>query len=320
MFAPYNLPYTANFNPYFARYSSNGNLIYVKTLGGYPSLKRIDGFKLDHTDNIVLTLSGQGEIDLNPGAALAYCDLDYAIVKLDAAGNYLWSKAMGNSLAGVSSNWRTLNVDNTNNIYCTGHFYGSVDFSGGSGTGVLSNAQGNVFLPNRFLCKYTAAGNLIFAKIIAVPVNPPLPNAPSSYYYLAGEAITVNDTGTEIIVGMQLPDTFDIDPGLGIIEFRPTNQTDICLLKYDGTGNLIWHKQIISTNGGESVAQIEIDANANIYFGGNYSGNIYLNPGVPISNTTSLNTNNFYLAKYYLNATTTNGKSLHKKGNITLVK
>ncbi len=67
------------------------------------------------------------------------------------------------------------------------------------------------------------------------------------------QTIKVNELGTEILIALSTFDTLNLNPGGSVLEFLPTNWSDICLLKYDGFGNLNWHEQINSTNGNESI-------------------------------------------------------------------
>ncbi len=164
------LPYANWSNPYIARYTGNGNLTYVKNLGGYNNSDYdMVGFKLDNSDNIVIAINvfGGGEIDLDPSANLVYCNKDYALVKYDQNGNYIWSKLFGDWPAYIwyGYNGNTIDIDMYNNIFIVGQLQGTIDFSSGAGTGILTGPSIQSFLNyEHFLCKFDSFGNLILAK------------------------------------------------------------------------------------------------------------------------------------------------------------
>lgn len=298
------LPYANYGNPYIARFTSNGNLTYVKNFGGYSNTDYdMIGFKLDHLDNIIFSINNvinNSEIDLDPGPNLVYCDKDYALVKYDQNGNYIWSKLFGEWPAYI---WfgdlgQNLDVDMYNNIYIGGQFNGTIDFSSGGGTGILAGTSAQQFVHfEHFLCKFDSFGNLIFAKKTTEEINNGTPNWTGQGGEYWGQRIRVNELGSEILISFTANDTFNINPGGSIIEFLPGNGSDICLLKYDGSGNLIWHKQIISSHGDENISQIELDLSGNIYLTGDYTGDIYFNPATPVVNIPSLTSFGFFLVK-----------------------
>ena len=61
-----------------------------------------------------------------------------SILKLNSNGNFIWAKAIGNS----GGNFVTsMDIDSLKNIYCTGTFYGTVDFDPGVGIANLMIAS-----------------------------------------------------------------------------------------------------------------------------------------------------------------------------------
>ena len=299
--AIFQLPYIHVESPFFARYTSSGDLVYVKNLGGYSNTSyRVAGFKLDNLDNIVLSISGSGELNLDvSGTNLIYFDQDFGIIKYDLNGNYLWSKGFGVWPAQLyGGNYaHSLDIDMYNNIYVVGQFKGSIDFSGGLGTGVLIGPGQNIMDYNHFMCKFDSFGNLIFAKNIADINYNGTPNLSGNGISIANSTVKVNESGSEIFVAIHLMDTFDINPNGSPVIFIPISEFDICLLKFDIAGNLIWNKQINSTNGDEHVIQMEMDLDGNIYLTGYYTGDIYFNPSSTIGSAISLNSNNLFIAK-----------------------
>ena len=84
---------------------------------------------IDADENIYLTGSFKGTIDLDPGEGEAlYVSAggwDIFVLELDAEGNYLWSGQMG----GMSEDYGVnIEVASSDNIYVSGYFAGTGDF------------------------------------------------------------------------------------------------------------------------------------------------------------------------------------------------
>jgi len=104
-------------NLYFNKYSSNGSLLFSKTISGkafaYNMISDSDGsiiIALGFLDTITLDDITLTETDQN---------MRYVLVKFDSAGNRLWHKVLALPVNGMDlvSNLRALATDTENNVY-----------------------------------------------------------------------------------------------------------------------------------------------------------------------------------------------------------
>jgi len=78
-------------------------------------------------------------------------------------------------------------------------------------------------------------------------------------------------------------DTVDFDPGIGIANEILIGGSDFFIAKYDADGNYLWSTllHIISGSSFSSINRantITVDANQNVYIGGQFDNKIQLNP------------------------------------------
>ena len=286
---------TADFNPgagvsnftslglsdvFISKLDAAGNFIWAKRLGG---ISWNDGSKLalDAAGNIYILGNFFGTVDFDPGAGTANLtsagDYDMFVCKLDAAGNYVWAKRIGN--ANGDYIW-AIDFDAAGNIYTAGNFYGTVDFNPNAGVFNLSSGVSQAF----FFSKWDNAGNFLWAKSIAgTNIN-------------IGYAIVVDAIGNEYITG-GYSNTIDFDPGVGVFNLTSVGSQDIFVMKLDATGHFVWAKSMGGTNYDGGIS-IEMDnATGNIYTTGTFSGTADFNPGIGVANITSSAFYDIYISK-----------------------
>ncbi|HYD19927.1 MAG TPA: SBBP repeat-containing protein [Flavipsychrobacter sp.] len=175
-----------------------------------------------------------------------------------------------------------ITVDDSGNVYTTGRFQDTADFDPGAGTvNLITNNQDDVFVT-----KMDSSGNLIWAKQLGGP------NYQTSY------AVEVDAAGAVYITG-EFDDTADFDPGPGTYNLVSYGGRDIFICKLSAAGNFVWANQIghSSSLNEESVADLVLDATANIYVTGYFYDNIDFDPGVGTNfiNTIGTGTDQFIL-------------------------
>ena len=120
--------------------------------------------KIDKNGDIIIAGYATSLADFDPGPALGYlgnnATANYIyIAKYDANGNYIWAQEMGNNFGAFIG---SLDIDNNNNIFITGHFYGTNDMDLDTGTAILVSNQERIFT-----AKYTQNGNYVWANCIS---------------------------------------------------------------------------------------------------------------------------------------------------------
>ncbi len=263
---------------FISKLDSNGNFIWAKSIGS----KHDEHGKIIQTDiygNIYISGTFRDTIDFNPGLGVNYLmatDYDSYIVKLDAAGNFVWSKSF--DVPTIFS----LNIDKLGNVLTTGLFKGTIDFDPGSGIFNLIAISSNVFIT-----KLDSSGNFVWAKSIG-----------GNIYTDAGIDVIADDSGNVFTTGYFIDNYYgpiDFDPGVGTFFLNGSVNEDIFIVKLNPSGNFIWAK-VIAGNKTDMPASIAHDRSGNIYITGYFSGAVDFDPGTGTKTLTSgLNTNAFTL-------------------------
>lgn len=159
---------------------------------------------------------------------------DAFLTKYDGAGNLLWSRQIG--AAGDDASFGVA-VDAAGNAYITGLVNGIGGPGGGSG--------------DAFLTKYDGAGNLVWSRQIGTPSRD------------LGLAVSVDASGNAYISGETQ----------GSLAGPNAGNTDTFLTKYDAAGNLLWSRQIGTTND-DTGSGVAVDGLGNAYISGYTYGSL----------------------------------------------
>jgi len=281
----YNLSSSGAQDVYISKLDANGNFIWAKVVGGTGADQ---GFSLtlDKVGNIYVT--GQfssAPTDFDPGIAIYNLSSsggpDVFILKLDANGNFIWAKQMGDINIQQAS---SIAVDASGNVYSTGYFFGTPDFDPGPGTFTLSASGSNGI----FVSKLDANGNFVWAKQMSGPIPASLTNL--------SNAIVI-DAGNNVYTIGYFTNTVDFDPGAGISNLSSFGNADVFISELDANGNFISVKQIGGA-GGENGLGMVADANNNIYATGFFSSTADFDPCSGTYNLNSAGGIDFYVIKF----------------------
>jgi uncharacterized repeat protein (TIGR01451 family) len=259
-----------------------GNFIWAKSLGG-TTHDTPGNIVLDHFGDVYVNGSFEGIVDIDPGLATHYVTSDgfsdMFILKLDNLGNYQWCKDIGST---SFESGKTLTVDEHNNIYASGSFFGTyVDFNPGTAAPVYLHSAGG---SDVFIIKITMDGVFQWAKSIGA--------TGSQFPY----TITYNPTGFLYLTG-SFAETVDFDPGLATDYLVSAGGADVFLEKLDTVGNAIWTIGI-GGNSLENGANVFSDLNGNIYLAGDFnSSTLDIDPTEGSHIVTSAGSYDSYLIK-----------------------
>lgn len=209
-------------------------------------------------------------VDLDPGAgnALFTPSLSFGegfVLKLDAAGNYLWAVGMGYRAEKVV-------VDADGNVLVAGYYQDIYDLN--PGPDVLQPQTGQD--PSIYLVKLDMTGALVWANVVRCAGSTP---------EIVVDALTLSSDGSISMAGL-FDGSADFDPGPDEA-ILTTASCFLCsesfLVKYDSNGVLVWNDQLRidtpMTNGAVRILSLAIDANGNHYATGYYNGTIDFDPG-----------------------------------------
>jgi len=240
---------------------------WVKSTGNIGQDKG-EAVALDNSGNIYTTGTFGGIYDVDPGSGTfdlySKGGLDVFVRKSDSFGRFQWAHRIGGTEYDYVS---SISVDNLGNTYVIGKFLGKVDFDPSQDTTWL---DANVFY-HVFVVKLDPSGNFLWAKDLGRSFNQ-LSN--TEEMSLAVDAIG------NIFTIRQLHPSGD--------EMR--------IEKWDPSGNLIWMKPIQGDDYLFGQA-LKLDANANLYITGGFSGTTDFDPGVGVQNLTSLGSSDAFISK-----------------------
>jgi hypothetical protein len=275
---------------YISKLDPQGNFIWAKQLSGSAQLggslyTSAGGMDLGSGGEIYLTGYFEGLVDFDPGASTSLLyggpvGTNIFVCKLDAQGNYVWAKQMGDqTVSGDAGN--SIAVDAQNNVYVTGFFAGTGDFDPGAGTYTMTAS--NLIL-EAFIAKLNAAGNFVWARQLQTSSGS------------MGNDVSVDGAGNVYSTG-SFNNSGDFDPGAGTYSLGTTGSQEAYLWKLDASGNFIWARYI----GGpliEGGSVLVSDAVGNVILSGFYTGQVDLDPGAATLTVTSAGGYDLFISKF----------------------
>jgi len=255
---------------------------WAKTIGG-TGIDNIAAVAKNPT-GIYIVGSFQGTVDFNSGSGVnnltSNGGTDCFVLKTDFDGNYLWAVSFG----GIGNDEAKSVVSDTSGLLLTGDFSGSVDFNPGSGTNISTSNGGT----DIFYLKLSNLGTYTYHKTIGG---------------------TGNDIATKIAFdGVNIPylvgsfrNTVDFNPDAGVSKLTSIGVNAFVMKINPSSGGFIWVKDINALSGSTDesyVYGIDFDSSGNMYLGGNFKGNVDVNPGAAENANTSISgTKDVFLVK-----------------------
>jgi len=173
----------------------------------------------------------------NLGGTNAGGGTDAFLTKYDGSGNVLWSRQLGS--AGGDDSY-SVALDATGNAFISGHTGGNL---GGTNAGSY----------DAFLAKYDGSGNHLWSRQLGTSVLD------------SSDSAAVDAFGNAYIAGWTQ----------GSLGGTNAGGTDAFLAKYDGSGNLLWSRQLGTSTNDYSHA-VAVDASGGVYISGYTSGDAFL--------------------------------------------
>ena len=264
--AVYSLTADAWTNIFFLKLNVLGDFVWAKKLDGSES-SRCNSLAVSNNNNFYAGGYFNDTIDFDPGPGvydlISEANSDIFIAKYDTSCNFVWAKRIGD---GDGEGVFSVAIDDSENIYFTGVFDGTIDFDPGPGiNNLVSNGTDDIFIS-----KFNSSGNFIWAKSMGST------SLDLGYSLALDSACNVYTTG-------YFNGTVDFDPGLGVYNLVSNGTYDIFISKLDSSGNFVWARNIGSnmTEVGNSIA---LDKSANIYSTGGFYEIVDFDPGPGIYN------------------------------------
>ncbi|MDD2799640.1 MAG: SBBP repeat-containing protein [Bacteroidales bacterium] len=283
--------YEAFHDAFVCKLDNNGNFVWVKQFRGDLNQEVLE-ISVDDANNVFIAsdASGQTSIqtDFNPDPTATAILTNTSneslfITKLDANGNYLWTK----QLQGSSDRYcYGIKTDKDGNIYLGGHFLGTIYPDPSSKAVSLVTYNNNpTGTTDLFFIKWDAFGNYVWSKSFG-----------GTGYDVFGN-LDIDPTTNSIYITGEFG-------GVADFNMNPSNAktltsfggSDGFLAKYDAAGNCEWVKQV----GGSSQDKIDavsLDALGNLFIGGYFSQTVNFDPSATNITFTSAGNYDAFIAK-----------------------
>jgi hypothetical protein len=195
---------------FISKLDAAGNFVWAKNIISQNVLG--NAMTVDNSGNLIIAGSFSYSADFDPGAgtfmASSPGSRDAFVLKMDAAGNFLWMKQIGSASGG--DNAYAVKTDASGNIYSAGSFQDAADFDPGAASFNLTAAGAD----DVFISKLDAAGNFICATQIG--------GTDVDYAY----GLTL-DAGNNIFITGAFMNTVDFDPSSGTATHSSAGLEDI---------------------------------------------------------------------------------------------
>ena len=265
----FNLTSAGSNDIFVVKLDSNGNFVWARSFGD-TSNDEVRGIAVDAAGNVYTTGGFLGTVDFDPGPTsfplTSAGSSDIFVQKLDSDGDFVWARAMGG--ANFSSGMG-IAVDAAGNVYTTGFFGGTVDFS--STPEPFNLASAGAF--DIFVQKLDSDGELVWVRAMGGT------NAEQ------GTGIGVDAEGNVYTTGIYR-DTADFNPGPETFNLTSAGSWDAFVVKLNNNGNFVWAR---STGGAgdDRGLGIAVDPEGNAYTTGWFQGTVDFDPGPGSVNLTS---------------------------------
>jgi hypothetical protein len=287
----YNLTPIGLNDIFFAKYTSTGDLIYVKQLGNNAQ-EDVNDFFIDNNE---ITLAGTYQLpfDFNPSTTSdsiinpSNNTTHGFISKYTSNGDFIFARSIeGNSHIFILY----LDLDKNNNIYVSGKYGADTDFDPSP---INSYTLGVVGSEDWFFAKYNITGDLIFAKSF------------QSDGIESIQAMDVDSTGNIYLCGYIQFNTgpVDFDPSSNINSISTQGITMPYMVKYDNQGDFVF-VNAFETNAALNFQDIKIINENRILTTGFYQGTVDFNPN---STFDTLKSQDFLIYETFIASYETNG-------------
>lgn len=243
--------------------NASGDVVWARNFGGSGASAGAIGLGLDGSGNVYLGGSLQGGDLTTPALAMVggtAMDITNGVaLKLDAAGNVLWSRAVGGTGAAVTL--AAMAVDSTGHVHLSGSF-DQADLTSPALT-AIGNQNGASYFRDGFIVKLDTAGNTAWARNFG---------GDGASVSLGG--LAVDASGTVFAAG-----------GFGTASLTTpalakSGNSDGLMLKLDTAGNLIAASNIGNPGLAIGFTKLALDGNGNLIAGGQLSSGSLASPAL----------------------------------------
>lgn len=222
---------------FLIKYDSGGSVVWAESFGS-----KVDdagfGITAGHSGSIAVTGTFSDTASFGNTKLIAGGASDIFIAKFSPGGNLLWARQAGDTSYGEGS---SIVMDNDENVYVTGRFYGTGLVPGCDGTG------------NIYIAKYNSAGVRQWMKCAG--------NGGEE----SADGIAIDSSGSLFITG-----GFDFMLDFGSGEIPNYGVIDAFILKYNSSGVAQWADHA-GGGGNDYGTSVALDRSGNLFLAGAFS-------------------------------------------------
>ncbi|MEZ4965120.1 MAG: tail fiber domain-containing protein [Saprospiraceae bacterium] len=226
---------------FIVKYDASGNVLWLVTNTGTSFVYGLD-VATDASGNVYVTGVFENTVTFGGQTLTSAGGQDLYVLKFDPAGNLLWAYNGGGSSDDIGYK---ISTDNAGNVFVAGWFSGTTTF----GDTTLSSAGEE----DALVVKLDASGNVLWAVAVG------------GTDYEESHAIATDAAGNAYATGY-----FNGTITVGSTTLTATGSSDIFIVKYDPSGNVLWAVSGGGTNN-DSSEGIATDAAGNVYVTGAFS-------------------------------------------------
>jgi hypothetical protein len=246
-------------NAFICKLDTAGNLQWAKQFAGSGDESAND-VATDSVGNVYITGQFMNTTDFDPGPGVfnlsSNGNFDIFVCKLNASGNFIWARSMGQS--GIDGG---LSIASGNAaVYVAGRFTNTIDIDPGPGSYTLG-AKGNYDV---FFTKLDSAGIFLWAGGVGGSL------------YEECKDMVLDSVGNIYATGW-FEGTADFDPNAGLYNLISQGSEDVFVIKMNGSGSLLWARSVggPSQDNGRAVATM----GGNVYVTGMFDQSVDFDPG-----------------------------------------
>lgn len=195
-----NLTAVGGQDSFVTKLDLSGNFVWARGMGGAYPEEPANSIQLDSAGDVIVTGWFSGTSDFNPGIdtynLTSAGENDVFIVKLDAAGNFVWAKRLGGT--DYDDAW-SIALDSFDNIYTIGSFWYTVDFDPGIGVFNLTSVGDNDVFIHKMRPDNLGFSEHIFGEHFNI-----YPNPTNGKLYINGEINKLTQIGIYSIIGQKV--------------------------------------------------------------------------------------------------------------------
>jgi hypothetical protein len=271
---------------YLNKLNAAGNYGYTKIFKRNAINGGVRGVITDSQGNIYVTgCFFTGTIDCDPGAPVVNLSAissgsqtseNFFIIKLNAAGNFVWSKQLKGALQSTTLTDRAMDikVNKFGEVLVSSTFRSTIDFDPGTAiSNMTATTSGSMFV-----CKLNSSGNFLWAKQVGNTTGT-----------VSSPNMSI-DTASNIVLTGNFTGTLDFNPGTATNNLTALVKNKYYLAKWNNSGAYVW-----ALNAGGN--DVRTDARSNIYYAGVFKDTLDCNPGAGVNNLISFGQGDVFLVK-----------------------